>query len=53
MATFIEKATQGRKLALLKEKSEQPQIENKSEAVPMPDEFKKLYKKFIDSKTLN
>ena len=44
---------QGRKIALLKESGEQPQIEHKSEAVPMPDEFKKLYKKFIDSKTLN
>ena len=53
MATFIEKATQGRKLALLKEKSEQPQIENKSKAVPMPDEFKNLFKKFLQSKNLN
>ena len=53
MATFIEKATQGRKLALLKEKSEQPQIKNKSKAVPMPDEFKSLYKKYIESKNLN
>ena len=53
IATFIEKAMQGRKIALLKESGEQPQIEHTSEAVPMPDEFKKLYKKFIDSKTLN
>ena len=53
MATFIEKATQGRKLALLKEKSEQPQIEHKSKSVQMPDEFKSLYKKYIESKNLN
>ena len=53
IATFIEKAMQGRKLALLKESGEQPQIENKSEAVPMPDEFKNLYKKFLESKQLN
>ena len=53
IATFIEKAMQGRKIALLKESGEQPQIEHTSEAFPMPDEFKKLYKKFIDSKTLN
>ena len=46
IATFIEKAMQGRKIALLKESGEQPQIEHTSEAVPMPDEFKKLYKKF-------
>ena len=33
--------------------SEQPQIEHKSKAVPMPDEFKNLYKKFLESKKLN
>ena len=44
---------QGRKIALLKESGEQPQIEHKSKAVPMPDEFIKLYKNFIDSRTLN
>ena len=53
MAIFIEKAIQGRKLARLKEKSEQPQIEHKSKAVQMPDDFKNLYKKFLESKQLN
>ena len=53
MATFIEKATQGRKLALLKEKSEQPQIEHKRKAVQMPDEFRKMFKKLSESKKLN
>jgi hypothetical protein len=39
--------------SLLEEQSEQPQIENKSKAVPMPDEFKSLYKKFLELKKLN
>jgi len=53
IATIIEKAMQGRKIALLKEKGEQPQIEHKNKAVQMPDEFKNLYKKFLESKQLN
>ena len=52
IATIIEKAMQGRKIALLKEKGEQPQIEHKNKAVQMPDEFKNLYKKFLESKKL-
>ena len=33
--------------------SDAPKIEQAGKRVPMPDEFKSLYKKFIESKKLN
>ena len=44
IATFRDKAIRGRTLALLNEKSKQPQIENERKGIPMPEKFKELIK---------
>ena len=44
IAAFRDKAIQGRSLALLKEKSNQPQIEHEKKGISMPENFKELIK---------
>ena len=44
IATFRDKAIRGRTLALLKEKSKQPQIEDEQKGIPMPGNIKELIK---------
>ena len=46
IATIIEKAMQGRKIALLKEKGEQPQIEHKTKLFKCPMNLKICTKSF-------
>ena len=50
IATFRDKAIQGRKLALLNEKSKQPQIEDEQKGIPMPEKFKELIKELRKQK---
>ena len=44
VTVFRDKAIQGRSLALLKEKTNQPQIEHKKKGISMPENFKELIK---------
>ena len=44
IAAYRDKAIRGRTLALLNEKSKQPQIEHEQKGIPMPEKFKELIK---------
>ena len=44
IAAYRDKAIRGRTLALLNEKSKQPQIEHEQKGIPMPENFKELIK---------